>query len=95
MKKQHRAFKIWEKMSFWGRIERTLGILGGSAVILEALMEATPVVTAITAGSTILAQSLAVWFDDDNQDGIADIFQDAADLKIRKLKPEAPDENIP
>jgi hypothetical protein len=64
------------KMSFWGRIERTLGIIGGSAVLLESVFGAGSLATGITAAFTLLSQNLSVWFDDKDGDGVADIYQD-------------------
>ncbi len=72
----NRAKRIWIKMSFWGRVERTLGIIGGSAVLLESVFGAGPLATGITAAFTLLSQNLAVWFDDKDGDGVADLFQD-------------------
>lgn len=71
----YRSIRIWQKMSFWNRIERTLGILGGSATILEAVMGAGPTAIAITSGCTMLSQSLSVWFDDKNGNNMPDIFE--------------------
>lgn len=79
-KKLTRAKAIWQKMSFWGRVERSLGLLGGSAILLESVFGAGPVATGITALFTVASQNLAVWFDDKNQDGIADIYQSEEEL---------------
>ena len=70
------AIRIWMKMSFWTRVERSLTILGSSAVILESALGAGPLATGLTAAFSLVGQQLAVWFDDKNKDGFADIFQE-------------------
>jgi len=72
----NRAHRIWMKMSFWGRIERSITILGSSSVLLESIFGAGPSATGITAAFSLIGQQLAVWFDDKNGDGVADVFQD-------------------
>jgi hypothetical protein len=89
----YRAIRIWQTMSFWNRIERTLGILGGSATILEAVFGASPAVIAVTSGFTMLSQSLSVWFDDKDEDGVPDIFQ--PEKIIRPDQNQQDHENIP
>jgi hypothetical protein len=64
------------KMSFWGRIERSITIMGSSAVLMESIFGAGPLATGITAAISLIGQQLAVWFDDKNGDGVADVFQD-------------------
>jgi proteasome assembly chaperone (PAC2) family protein len=88
-KQVHRAYRIWMKMSFWGRVERSITILGSSAVLLESVFGAGPIATGITAGFSLVGQQLAVWFDDKNGDGVADVFQESIDIEINITnKPE-------
>lgn len=69
------VIKWWKRTKIWGKIRDTCAVFGtGTTIGLEgAGVEGTW--SFIVAGATLAGILVGIWMSDDNQDGIADIFQ--------------------
>jgi hypothetical protein len=66
---------IWRKTKFWYRVEKSFLYIGPTVTGTLVLNDADRTWTLIVIGSTIVGGFVGFWFNDDNKDGIADIFQ--------------------
>ncbi len=70
-----RIVKLWYRTAFWGRVEKSCLYVGSTVTGTLVLADAAKVWTLIVIGSTIAGGFIGFWFNDSNNDGIADIFQ--------------------
>lgn len=71
-----RIVKIWYRTSFWARIEKSFLYVGSTVTGSMVLAEADKVWTLVVIGSTVVGGVVSLWFNDENKDGIADIFEE-------------------
>lgn len=68
--------KWWKRTKIWGKIRDTFAIFGtGTTIGLEAA-SVEGFWSFFVASATLAGTLVGIWMSDDNQDGIADIFQD-------------------
>lgn len=70
-----RIIKLWYKTAFWVRVEKSCLYIGSVITGTLVLANADKMWTLIVIGSTIIGGLVGFWFNDENKDGIADIFQ--------------------
>ena len=70
-----KIIKLWYKTSFWSRVEKSFLYVGSVVTGTLVLNEADKVWTLIVIGSTIVGGVVGFWFNDENKNGIADIFE--------------------
>lgn len=70
-----KIIKIWHKTSFWTRVEKTFLYVGSTITGTLVLTDAGKWWTVTVIVSTIIGGAVGFWFNDDNKDGIADIYQ--------------------
>jgi len=70
-----KIIKLWYKTSFWSRVEKSFLYVGSVVTGTLVLNEADKVWTLIVIGSTIAGGVVGFWFNDENKNGIADIFE--------------------
>jgi hypothetical protein len=67
--------KLWHRYSFWQRLEKASFYIGTTVTGTLVLSEVDKIYTIISLGSTIVGGLIGIIFNDDNKDGISDIFQ--------------------
>jgi hypothetical protein len=70
-----KIIKLWHKTAFWARVEKTFLYVGSAITGTLVLNEADKIWTLIVIGSTIIGGAVGFWFNDDNRNGIADIYE--------------------
>ena len=69
------SISVWRKTVFWARVEKSFLYIGSVVTGTLVLNEASKMWTLIVIGSTILGGIVGFWFNDDNRNGIPDIFE--------------------
>jgi hypothetical protein len=70
-----KIIKLWHKTSFWTRVEKTFLYVGSTITGTMVQMEANKILILVVIVSTIIGGAVGFWFNDENKDGIADIYQ--------------------
>jgi hypothetical protein len=72
--------RYFQRTHFWGKVRDTFALFGtGTTIGLEAA-HVSGFWVYVVSGSTLIGAGIAIWMDDHNKDGIADIFQDLEKL---------------
>lgn len=66
--------KFWIKTSFWENVKKTIAIFAAPATL--GINEASHTWALVTMGVSIVGAVLAIWFTDNNKDGVVDLFQE-------------------
>jgi hypothetical protein len=70
------VIKWWKRTRIWGKLRDTFAVLGtGTTIGLEAT-DVGGFWAYVVATATLTGTIAGIWMSDENQDGIADIFQD-------------------
>lgn len=67
--------KLWHKTAFWARVEKTCLYVGSTITGTLVISEANKWWTIVVIVSSIIGGGVGFWFNDENKDGIADIYQ--------------------
>ena len=78
MKKILTAF--YKKTSFWENIKRTLALFSGGAVFTLHELDVDNTLMIIAGVISFIVATISIWFTDQNNDGIIDLFDDDIDL---------------
>ena len=70
-----RIVKLWYRTAFWARVEKSCLYIGSAVTGTLFLNEADKMWTLIFIGSTITGGFIGFWFNDEDKNGIADIFE--------------------
>jgi len=68
--------KWWARMSFWNKIEKSIGVLGGLTIAGLGIEKVDQIWFVVIGASGVLYKLLQVWFEDLNSNGVVDIFED-------------------
>jgi hypothetical protein len=72
--------KYWKRTFFWGKVRDTFALFGtGTSIGLEAA-HVSGFWAYFVAVATLMGASIGIWMDDQNKDGVPDIFQTPEEL---------------
>jgi hypothetical protein len=71
-----RIVKLWYRTAFWARVEKSFLYIGSAVTGTLVLTDADKIWTLIVIGSTIIGGMVGFWFNDENKNGVADIFEE-------------------
>jgi len=67
--------RIWKRMSFWAKIERALGLIGGITVADLGFQGADHMWFVVIGLVGVGGKLLHIWIEDTDNNGIVDLFQ--------------------
>jgi hypothetical protein len=67
--------KWWHRMSFWKKVERSFGLIGGFAVADMAVHQVEYKWFFLVGVCGILAKLLLIWIEDSDGNGVPDIME--------------------
>ena len=67
--------RFWKKISFWNKLKATIGLFGLGGEVIMHIQDSHPVWKAVGLIATGLALAIAIWFEDKNNNGIVDSFE--------------------
>lgn len=70
-----RIVKLWYRTAFWARVEKSFLYIGSVITGTLVLSDADKIWTLIVIAATIVGGLVGFWFNDENKNGIADIFE--------------------
>lgn len=68
--------KWWVRMTFWDKVEKSFAIVGSLTVTELGIQEADPKWFIFIGIIGLLVKLLQIWFEDKNNNGIIDLFED-------------------
>ncbi len=68
--------KWWARMSFWDKVEKSIGVIGGLTITELGLQKADPIWFVVIGSSGVVYKLLQVWLEDKNINGIIDLFEE-------------------
>jgi hypothetical protein len=69
-------YKIWKRVAFWENIKKTIAIFAAPGVVGLHQFGAADHWMIIAGSFSFLGAALAIWFCDNNNNGIVDLFDD-------------------
>lgn len=72
----NRAIRWWQKQSFWNKLQATFAACGVGTEITLFFAESHPMWKGVAGGATVAAMLITKWFEDKNNNGISDCFED-------------------
>lgn len=67
--------KWWHQITFWNKLKATIGLVGIGGEVALHFADSHPAWKVVAGIATITALAIAIWFEDKDNDGTADIFQ--------------------
>jgi hypothetical protein len=67
--------KWWHRMTFWKKVERSLGVIGALGVMELGIQEAPYQYFIVIGIVGVISKLILIWIEDNDGDGIADIMQ--------------------
>jgi len=71
-----KMIKVWMKSTFWKKVQDTCALFGTGTTIGLETSDINGFWSIFVAVITLIGYVLGIWFNDSDNDGIADIFQD-------------------
>lgn len=72
----NRAIRWWQRQSFWNKLAATFASLGIGTEVTLYFSGSEHYWKYIAGGATIAAMLVTKWFEDKNNDGISDCFEE-------------------
>jgi len=68
--------KWWARMSFWNKLEKSFGLLGGITVAELGMHDVDSKWFVVIGISGVIAKLLFIWIEDNDKNGIIDFLEE-------------------